>query len=301
MSAVTRVVPSTSFGRFSGSVASSAPTTKSSRSEPDEAARTARIPVRPRLARAPAPRRLRRSPRTRWARASAGHRRREQARRAVVALPVYTFISSVSVRRVAVRTRRVGGSPEPLPPVGSAAGTCSCGGRVVDRVHPHPHARRQGRGRPARRPRLRGARARARRRRRRLRARRSRRLHGRSGVRRQLGADPRGADCRQARREGRAAARRRRADELDADAIRTTGAALARRATKSPTVATTLLEATADGVEKAAAAQALAEGVLLGGYQFVEYKSDAKISELSRGRRARTGRSAASRRGSTVA
>jgi len=71
-------------------------------------------------------------------------------------------------------------------------------------------------------------------------------------------------------------------DEFDLEAVRRAGATLARRAAKSTTVATTLLEAVGDGVDKPTAAQALAEGVLLGGYQFIEYKSDAKPSLLSK-------------------
>ncbi len=71
-------------------------------------------------------------------------------------------------------------------------------------------------------------------------------------------------------------------DGVDVDGVRKAGAALARRAEKSATVATTLLEAVGDGVDKPAAAQALAEGVLLGGYQFIEYKSDAKPSKLAK-------------------
>jgi leucyl aminopeptidase len=70
-------------------------------------------------------------------------------------------------------------------------------------------------------------------------------------------------------------------DEFDVDAVRRAAATLARRASRSATVATTLLEAIGEGVDKPAAAQALAEGVLLGGYQFIEYKSDAKPSQLA--------------------
>jgi leucyl aminopeptidase len=70
--------------------------------------------------------------------------------------------------------------------------------------------------------------------------------------------------------------------KLDAAAVRKAGAALARRSAKVARVATTLLEAVPDTVDAGDAAQALAEGVLLGGYQFLKYKGDAKASQLER-------------------
>jgi leucyl aminopeptidase len=57
---------------------------------------------------------------------------------------------------------------------------------------------------------------------------------------------------------------------------------LAKRAAHAATVTTTLLDAVAPGVDRALAAQAFAEGVSLGGYQFLRYKSDAKASKLTR-------------------
>jgi leucyl aminopeptidase len=71
-------------------------------------------------------------------------------------------------------------------------------------------------------------------------------------------------------------------DTFDADAVRRAGAALARRSSKVARVATTLLQAIPDSVDEAAAAQALAEGVNLGGYQFLKYKADAGASKLAR-------------------
>ena len=50
---------------------------------------------------------------------------------------------------------------------------------------------------------------------------------------------------------------------------------------RSPAFATTLLEAVPDSVDDAAAAQALAEGVHLGSYQFLKYKGDATASKLA--------------------
>jgi leucyl aminopeptidase len=70
-------------------------------------------------------------------------------------------------------------------------------------------------------------------------------------------------------------------DDVTVDRIRDAAAAVARRATKVRSVAITLLDAAPD-VDRPAVAQAIAEGVLLGGYQFLEYKSDAKPSKLRR-------------------
>jgi leucyl aminopeptidase len=71
----------------------------------------------------------------------------------------------------------------------------------------------------------------------------------------------------------------KRADQT-VDGLRRAAAVIARRATKVNHVATTLVAAAPDSVDAAAAAQAVAEGVLLGAYQFLEYKSEAKPSEL---------------------
>jgi leucyl aminopeptidase len=70
-------------------------------------------------------------------------------------------------------------------------------------------------------------------------------------------------------------------DEVDLDGIRDAAAAIARPAAKVRTVATTLLDAV-PGLDRPAVATALAEGILLGGYQFLQYKSDAKPSKLRR-------------------
>jgi leucyl aminopeptidase len=71
-------------------------------------------------------------------------------------------------------------------------------------------------------------------------------------------------------------------DRVDLAALRRAGAVLARRSTKVTSVATTLLEAAGPDLDRAAAAQALAEGVGLGSYQFLRYKSDAKPTQLER-------------------
>ncbi|HYL51834.1 MAG TPA: leucyl aminopeptidase [Acidimicrobiia bacterium] len=85
-------------------------------------------------------------------------------------------------------------------------------------------------------------------------------------------------------------------DAFDLGALRRAGAVLARRASTVTSVATTLLDAIASDADRGAAAQALAEGVRLGSYQFLRYKSDAKPSRLERvlvvgrgGARARAG------------
>jgi leucyl aminopeptidase len=69
---------------------------------------------------------------------------------------------------------------------------------------------------------------------------------------------------------------------FDLAALRRAGAAIARRAAKGERVATTLLDAVADDVDRGAAAQALAEGFVLGAYQFLRYKSEGKPSKLER-------------------
>ncbi|MGZ4688629.1 MAG: leucyl aminopeptidase [Acidimicrobiia bacterium] len=71
-------------------------------------------------------------------------------------------------------------------------------------------------------------------------------------------------------------------DELTIDSVRNAAAAIARRAKKVKSVATTLLDAAPKGFDAAAVAQAVAEGFELGGYQYLEYKSDAKPSTLAR-------------------
>lgn len=69
--------------------------------------------------------------------------------------------------------------------------------------------------------------------------------------------------------------------KLGPDGLRRAGAALARRASKVKTVATTVLESLPKAVDAADAAQALAEGVLLGGYQYLKFKSEPKRSSLT--------------------
>jgi leucyl aminopeptidase len=71
-------------------------------------------------------------------------------------------------------------------------------------------------------------------------------------------------------------------DDLSPDALRRAGAALARRAKTVRTVATTLLDAAPQDSDVTANAQALAEGIVLGSYQFLRYKADAKPSKLER-------------------
>ena len=69
--------------------------------------------------------------------------------------------------------------------------------------------------------------------------------------------------------------------KVTAESIRRAGAALAKRATKAKTVATTILDAVPAGPDRVAAAQALAEGMTLGGYTFLRYKQkgDAPVTE----------------------
>ncbi len=72
--------------------------------------------------------------------------------------------------------------------------------------------------------------------------------------------------------------------EVTTDGLRRAGAVVARRAKDAARVATTLADAAADGVDRAAAAQAVVEGVLLGSYSFDEYRSkptDTKLAKVS--------------------
>jgi leucyl aminopeptidase len=71
-------------------------------------------------------------------------------------------------------------------------------------------------------------------------------------------------------------------DDVHPDALRRAGAALARRAKTVRTVATTLLDTAPEDSDGEANAQALAEGVVLGSYQFLRYKGDTKPSRLER-------------------
>jgi leucyl aminopeptidase len=68
---------------------------------------------------------------------------------------------------------------------------------------------------------------------------------------------------------------------LTVDGLRRAAAAVARRAGKVASVATTLAEA-GDGLDAADAAQAVAEGFVLGGYQYLQYKGDATPSKLKK-------------------
>jgi leucyl aminopeptidase len=69
--------------------------------------------------------------------------------------------------------------------------------------------------------------------------------------------------------------------EVTADDLRRAGAAVARQAKKAGSVATTLLElAGAADLPTADVAQALAEGLALGSYQFLKYKDEGDASKL---------------------
>ena len=69
--------------------------------------------------------------------------------------------------------------------------------------------------------------------------------------------------------------------KLTADGLRRAAASVARRATKVSSVATTLASA-APGVAPGEAAQAVAEGLELGSYEFLEYKRDPSPSKLTK-------------------
>src|SRR5262249_10368656 len=71
-------------------------------------------------------------------------------------------------------------------------------------------------------------------------------------------------------------------EKLTLDALRRAGATLARAASKVAAGATTLLDAAPQGVGADVAAQALTEGIVLGAYQFLEYKSEGSPTKLRR-------------------
>jgi leucyl aminopeptidase len=69
--------------------------------------------------------------------------------------------------------------------------------------------------------------------------------------------------------------------ELTLDGVRRVGAVIAKRASKVTSLATTLLDA-APALDQVDAAQALAEGVVLGAYQFLDYQPKATPSKLAK-------------------
>ncbi|MCZ7527310.1 MAG: leucyl aminopeptidase [Acidimicrobiia bacterium] len=70
--------------------------------------------------------------------------------------------------------------------------------------------------------------------------------------------------------------------ELTVDGLRRAAAAVAKQAAKASTVATTLLDAAPEGADRHDAAQAVAEGVVLGSYRFLRYKREPQPSRLER-------------------
>jgi leucyl aminopeptidase len=72
------------------------------------------------------------------------------------------------------------------------------------------------------------------------------------------------------------------ADALDEGALRRVGAAIARAMRKVSVIAVPLLEDVPEQLDAGDAAQAFAEGVVLGAYSFDKYKSDPKPSALER-------------------
>ncbi len=72
------------------------------------------------------------------------------------------------------------------------------------------------------------------------------------------------------------------ASSLDPVALRRAGVAIGRGLKKHATLATPLLEDLPVGVDPAAAAQALAEGIVLGSYSFEKYKREPKPSVIAK-------------------
>ena len=69
---------------------------------------------------------------------------------------------------------------------------------------------------------------------------------------------------------------------VTADRLRRAAAAVVRRSPRAKTVATTLLDAVPTGGDRAAAAQALAEGAALGAYKFLRYKEQNESPALEK-------------------
>jgi leucyl aminopeptidase len=69
-------------------------------------------------------------------------------------------------------------------------------------------------------------------------------------------------------------------DEITTDGLRRAGAALAKRGSQVASIATTLLDAAPDEIDRRDAAQAVVEGVALGSYKFLRYKGEGKPSKL---------------------
>ncbi len=72
------------------------------------------------------------------------------------------------------------------------------------------------------------------------------------------------------------------AAEVDADLLRHAAGSLARAAKRHPSLCIDLLGHVAEGTSAAAGAQAIAEGLVLGGYQLSTFKSEPKPTELAR-------------------
>jgi leucyl aminopeptidase len=70
--------------------------------------------------------------------------------------------------------------------------------------------------------------------------------------------------------------------EVGPDQLRRAGAAVARAAKRYPAVGVRLLDAVAEPARRPAAAQALAEGLVLGSYRYTTYKSDPEAQPLER-------------------
>ena len=64
-----------------------------------------------------------------------------------------------------------------------------------------------------------------------------------------------------------------KADDLDLDDLRVTAATISQKAAGSRRVATTIADAAPSSLDRGAVTQAIVEGVLLGGYEFLEYRS----------------------------
>ncbi|MCU1458138.1 MAG: leucyl aminopeptidase [Actinomycetia bacterium] len=79
-------------------------------------------------------------------------------------------------------------------------------------------------------------------------------------------------------------------DNVTVDGLRLAAATLTRKASQHASFATTLLDAAPAELDRGDVAQAIAEGVILGGYQFLRYKGDGKAAKLRKVTVVRSGR-----------
>src|SRR3954453_7362075 len=72
-------------------------------------------------------------------------------------------------------------------------------------------------------------------------------------------------------------------EDVDLDVFRRAGAAIVKGSWKAPSIAVAVIDSAPAGTDRGRAAQALAEGMVLGAHQFTEYKSKTKPAAVEAG------------------